>query len=83
MIAAAWVFKRSLIQRLFTYGSDQQPAETKETEIGDIPVHWGLVSLEEVLDETQYGINNRAELKGIYPGLRLNNFVAARLRLLL
>jgi type I restriction enzyme S subunit len=49
VIAAARVFKRSLMQRLFTYGPDQEPAETKETEIGEIPAHWKLVRLGDVI----------------------------------
>ncbi len=45
IIAAAREFKRSLMQRLFTYGPGREPAETKETEIGEIPSHWELVKL--------------------------------------
>jgi type I restriction enzyme, S subunit len=45
VVAAAREFKRSLMQRLFTYGPGQEPAETKETEIGEIPVHWEVDSI--------------------------------------
>ncbi len=43
VIAAARAFKRSLMHRLFTYGPGRVPAETKETEIGEIPSHWEVV----------------------------------------
>jgi type I restriction enzyme, S subunit len=79
VIAAARAFKRSLMQRIFTYGPDKEPAETKETEIREIPAHWELIRLGEVLSETQYGINNRAELKGTYPVLRMNNLVDGKI----
>ncbi|MBK8795700.1 MAG: restriction endonuclease subunit S [Anaerolineales bacterium] len=45
VIAAARQFKRSLMQRLFTYGPGSEPAETKETEIGEIPAHWEVTEL--------------------------------------
>ena len=48
VIAAARELKRSLMQRLFTYGPYAEPAVTKETEIGEIPEHWKLVRLEEI-----------------------------------
>jgi type I restriction enzyme S subunit len=53
VIAAARHFKRSLMQRLFTYGPGQEPSETKETEIGEIPVHWEVRSLGSVVDFTR------------------------------
>ena len=48
VIAAARELKRSLMQRLFTYGPDPEPAPTKETEIGEIPEHWEVARLGEV-----------------------------------
>ncbi len=50
VIAAARAFKRSLMHRVFTYGPGRVPAETKETEIGEIPSHWEVVELGEVVD---------------------------------
>ena len=67
VIAAARQLKRSLMQRLFTVGPYREPAETQETEIGEIPAHWEVVELGSVLAETQYGMNLRAELQGTYP----------------
>lgn len=48
-------FKRSTMERLFTYGAGDTHAETKLTEIGEIPVHWEVLELEEVAD-IDYGI---------------------------
>jgi type I restriction enzyme S subunit len=42
LIAATREVKRSLMQRLFTYGPGPEPAPTKETEIGEVPEHWGI-----------------------------------------
>lgn len=48
VITAARQFKRSLIQRLFTYGPEKQPAETHETEIGEVPIYWEVESIESI-----------------------------------
>jgi type I restriction enzyme S subunit len=50
LIAAAREVKRSLMQRLFTYGPGPEPAPTKETEIGDVPEHWEMVELGELVE---------------------------------
>jgi type I restriction enzyme S subunit len=48
LITAARELKRSLMQRLFTYGPGTDPAPTKETEFGDVPEHWDVVRLGDV-----------------------------------
>jgi len=48
LIAAAREAKRSLMQRLFTYGPGPEPAPTKETEIGLMPAHWEVVTLDDI-----------------------------------
>lgn len=45
VIAAARELKRSLMVRLFRNGPGREPAETKETEIGEVPAHWEVVRL--------------------------------------
>ena len=50
VIVAAKELKRSLMERLFTYGPGPEPAPTKETEIGEIPEAWEVVKFEEVAD---------------------------------
>ena len=49
LIAAAKETKRSLMHRLFTYGPSAEPAPTKETEVGEIPEHWEVEPLGDVL----------------------------------
>jgi type I restriction enzyme S subunit len=73
IITEARAFKRSLMQRLFTYGPGPVPAETRETEIGEIPAHWEVVPLNDVIVSTQYGLSERADRVGQYPMLRMNN----------
>ena len=51
LIAAAREVKRSLMQRLFTYGPGPEPTPTKETEIGEIPEHWDIGILNELCDK--------------------------------
>jgi type I restriction enzyme S subunit len=46
LIAAAREVKRSLMQRLFTYGPGPEPTPTKETRFGQVPQHWRVMSLE-------------------------------------
>jgi type I restriction enzyme S subunit len=48
LIAAARETKRSLMQRLFTYGPGVEPAATKETEFGQVPKPWKITLLEEI-----------------------------------
>lgn len=79
VIAAARELKRSLMERLFTYGPGVQPALTKETEIGEVPEHWEVLPLGQVLESTQYGTSERADLSGRYPVLRMNNLDNGRI----
>jgi type I restriction enzyme S subunit len=79
LIAAAREVKRSLMQRLFTYGPGPTPVPTKETQIGDIPEHWEVVRLGDVLQTTQYGLSVRADRTGKYPMLRMNNLDDGRI----
>jgi type I restriction enzyme S subunit len=59
VIAAARHFKRSLMQRLFTYGPGREPAPTKETEIGEIPAHWEVTQIGELANFVGSGITPR------------------------
>jgi type I restriction enzyme S subunit len=45
VIAAAREVKRSLMQRLFTYGPYVDPLPTQETEIGEVPEAWQVMRL--------------------------------------
>ena len=66
--------KAALMDYLFSYGTKNEPR--KETEIGEIPESWKVVRLETVLENTQYGLSAKANLKRQgYPLLRMNNLV--------
>ena len=60
LINALCEFKRSVMARLFTYGAGEVPAETKMTEVGEIPLGWEVSPLSAVLRES---IKNGAFLK--------------------
>ncbi len=45
IIREAREFKRSTMQRLFTYGPGDTPAATQMTEIGEIPAHWAVETI--------------------------------------
>jgi type I restriction enzyme S subunit len=48
VIAAARNLKRSLMRHLFIYGLGAEPAPSKRIQIGAIPVHWEVGTLEDV-----------------------------------
>lgn len=60
IITAARELKRSLMQHLFTYGPGSGPAETKESEIGEIPEHWALREVSQIAYKPQYGFTQSA-----------------------
>ena len=66
--------KAALMDHLFSYGTKGEPR--KQAEIGEIPESWEVVRLETVLNNTQYGLSAKANLKRQgYPLLRMNNLV--------
>lgn len=71
--------KRALMNRLFTKGLDlNQP--TKQTEIGEIPAHWKVLSLGDILVKIQYGLSMKGHKDSNgYPMLRMNNIVDGRI----
>jgi type I restriction enzyme S subunit len=63
--------KAALMQRLFTQGTYGE--STKTTEIGEVPVSWEVVQLEEVVQRTQYGLSIAGKAVGAIPILRMNS----------
>jgi type I restriction enzyme S subunit len=80
VIAADRQLKQSLMRHLFTYGpvpvEQADQVTLKETEVGTIPEHWDVVSLEQVAEFLQYGTSSRCEEtpKG-NPVLRIPNVI--------
>ena len=76
LIAAVREVKRSLMQRLFTYGPGPEPAPTKETEIGEIPEHWDVAQLgDHIAEGPQNGLYKPLNLYGEgIPIIRINDY---------
>ena len=71
--------KRALMNRLFTKGLDPNQS-TKQTEIGEIPAHWKVLSLGDILVKIQYGLSMKGHKDNSgYPLLRMNNIVDGRI----
>jgi type I restriction enzyme S subunit len=62
--------KKSTMQHLFTHGLRGE--KTKMTEIGEIPKSWTSTRMEDILDESLYGLSMRGQMAGRYPILRMN-----------
>ena len=63
MIRELHEFKRSTMERLFTYGVGDTLSETKMTEVGEIPVHWEVVELGNI-SEFRNGLNFSKDDRG-------------------
>jgi len=90
VIAAARELKRSLMQRLFTYGpvtqrrggAEAPRVDLKETEIGPIPAHWEVVRFEDFCAFLQYGTSRRCSKDSDgTPVLRIPNVIEGRIDL--
>jgi len=76
LIAAARGVKRSLMQRLFTYGPGPEPAPTKETEIGPVPEHWTTEPLIEIATlQRGKDLSKLKRVDGPYPVVGSNGIV--------
>jgi type I restriction enzyme S subunit len=67
VIAAARELKRSLMERLFTYGPGTQGSPTKTTEIGQMPEYWEVTRLEKIVQKPQYGYTQSAKETPVGP----------------
>jgi type I restriction enzyme S subunit len=63
--------KAAMLHHLFTYGTRGET--TKQTEIGEIPTSWDIISISKTLIRKQYGLSSRGYPSGQYPILRMNN----------
>ncbi len=82
VIAAAQELKRAMMKHLFTYGpvpvERAGEVKLKETEVGEVPDEWDVIQIGDVIDAAEYGINDRSDLLGEIPVLRMNNLMAGQ-----
>lgn len=64
--------KRGTVQDLLTYGTTDDP-DTQSTEVGEIPEHWEVASIGDIVEMAQYGISKSLSKEGEYPIFRMNN----------
>lgn len=69
--------KAVLMQNLFSHGIHKGPRS--ETEIGEMPQHWSILHLGEVLLQTQYGLSKLGGSAGSFPILRMNNLAEGKI----
>jgi type I restriction enzyme S subunit len=81
VVVAIRQLKQSLMRHLFTYGPvpfhEADRVELKETEVGQIPMDWNVVSLEAVSEFFQYGTSKKCQVEQRGdPVLRIPNVIA-------
>ena len=64
--------KQATVQDLLARGTTDDP-ETQSTAVGEIPDHWEVGSIGEVVEMAQYGISESLQQEGEYPIFRMNN----------
>lgn len=68
--STALELKHAVMNDLFTRGLRGEAR--KETEIGPMPESWGVVTIDDVAVQTQYGLSIRGKAHGQFPILRMN-----------
>ena len=69
--------KRAMINRLTTKGLEK--CKTQHTRLGEIPVHWKLLTVDDVTSVCQYGLSIPLHESGQYPILRMMNYDDGRI----
>ncbi|TKX68258.1 MULTISPECIES: restriction endonuclease subunit S [Halorubrum] len=64
--------KKALIQDLF-HGRHKNFEDNQSTPVGEIPPHWSVASIGDVVHTAQYGISESLSEEGQYPIFRMNN----------
>ena len=77
LIALMRELKSALMGKLFTEGLRRE--KQKETDIGLVPESWHVLSLDELLTRTQYGLSVRGEDTGSCGILRMTNQVEGKI----
>ncbi len=66
------VIRKSLMQDVF-HGRHKDFKEYQTTPVGEIPTHWSVASIGDVVHNAQYGISESLSEEGQYPVFRMNN----------
>lgn len=64
--------KKGTVQRLLAQGTAEDP-DTTSTSVGEIPEHWEVTSIGDIVEMAQYGISESLSQTGEYPIFRMNN----------
>jgi len=68
----AHTVKNALMQDVF-HGRHKSFEDYQSTPVGEIPTHWSVVSIGDVVHTAQYGISESLSEEGQYPIFRMNN----------
>jgi len=80
VIAQVQVVKKGLMQELLTRGLPGRHKRFKQTEIGEVPEEWEVVTIGAVLESCTYGVNCRCGADAsLVPVLRMGNIQEDRL----
>ena len=72
VIEQTHLVKKALMQDLF-HGYYKDFDSYQSTPVGEIPSHWSVVSIGDVVHTAQYGISESLSEEGQYPIFRMNN----------
>jgi type I restriction enzyme S subunit len=72
IIDQVYKIKSGIDQDLF-HGQHKNYSEYVSTPVGNVPEHWEVVSIGDVVHTAQYGISESLSMDGEYPIFRMNN----------
>jgi type I restriction enzyme S subunit len=72
IIEQTHIIKKALMQDAF-HGRHKNFKEYQATPVGEIPTHWSVVRIGDVVRTAQYGISESLSEEGQYPIFRMNN----------
>lgn len=70
--------KKALTQDVF-HGRHKDFKDYRTTPVGEIPIHWSVSSIGDVVHTAQYGISESLSEEGQYPIFRMNNIVNGKM----
>lgn len=79
VVSALHIVKQSLLRHLFVYGptplSLASQVPMRDSDIGEVPEHWAVEPVGDVLEQAQYGVSSRGGPSGTHPILRMNSLM--------